>query len=133
MNATKEQIERGCELVYEKVTGKCWHKIAHRIGGGDWGENVSYPVNECEKCNKTGFTVKNMFTYDTANPPLSDSLDAWRPLWAVMDAYKHWEPYDREIGRILKREGIWTSFTYDPLHHLEAALRAINLYDEVMG
>jgi hypothetical protein len=114
-------IERACEVVYEEITGECWHKNkkGHR-----------FAAFHCGKC-KTDYT-------EADNPKLATSLDAWRPIWEAMD-YKLLHPYFNYLLEIsiadMHKRGIPVPaqhylFFATPLHHLEAALRMLG-HDEL--
>jgi hypothetical protein len=124
MKANKKDIERACQMVYEHFTGKCWHIIGLLL---------------CIECNKTVWDgIKK-------NPPLATSLDAWAEhIWPVMpndydfqeiyfsslcDQRGHVFPYYEDGTNSIDEFGMML-LSCKPLHHLEAALRAANLYDE---
>jgi hypothetical protein len=155
----KGNLDRASELVYEAVTGKCWHRKG----------TVIYRERELEICEKCKHLIRNMSRdggrhgpwYDYVislkrnnyragswkvidrlpNPPLATSLDAWAEhIWPVMDDEIK-VSYISTLGIITSPcwpdcpNGIacnyvdWNQQVATPLHHLEAALRALNLYD----
>jgi Zn finger protein HypA/HybF involved in hydrogenase expression len=107
-------IDRACEIVYERITGKCWHGVPIL-------DDERAPTKaQCPKCEDSmSYAVK-----DLNNPPLSFSLDAWRPIWEAMtedQRWKHIQSLDVVVGKWTRAHG----FMYAPLHHLEAALRML--------
>ena len=115
--------ERASELIYEAVTGKCWHKET----SSTYNPYGGHVFAKCS-CGHKWNAKRN------PNPPLSTSLDAWREIWDAMDKkqkHEHWTwlcevtrgedypptPLDREFY-------IWMS---TPLHHLEAAMRSLTV------
>lgn len=100
-----KHTERACELVYEALTGKCWHK--------------PNSIDFCDKCGERAI-----------NPDLANSLDAWRPLWERMDARQR-----ANHSIMLHRIKTGSMYVWDskPIHHLEAALRAIEVECEMCG
>lgn len=64
-NTPTEQGERAMGLVFERLTGKCWHRMGKAIAPG---------TRACEKCGEE-FGLSGPY-----NPALLTSLDAWRPL-----------------------------------------------------
>jgi len=138
-------IERAAALVYEAVTGKCWHDDLFYISG---------TLVNCRKCDE----VINISVHRHVNPPLAASLDAWRPLWEKMDSNMLWE-YSLELANLMTPEhaGLEHSlisftmgdcagdqddtlclearfghhfFRATPPMHLEAALRALGLVEK---
>lgn len=82
----KDYLEMACELVYEAITGECWHRY------GDIFQKIheAFRHSYC-KCGKCGHEI-GPYAYGTispyrtrANPPLATSLDAWKPLWEKID------------------------------------------------
>jgi hypothetical protein len=117
---TKEQTERACEAVYEAITGKCWHGFPA----------VCYHDDICNKCGDRLYIWKDgALARSNVNPPLSTSLDEWRPLWEAMTPEQLEEHWNHLCDTAAKRRYIWMAEAID---HLEAALRALDLYDEVM-
>jgi hypothetical protein len=115
---TKDQIERASELVYEAITGKCWHEFGPDESQG-WPNKGDWE-HTCKKCN-----AKIGSSYPSArwNPPLATSLDAWAEhIWPVMTEYQDrewWQYLDEVVSSDIP---IWKA---TPLHHLEAALRML--------
>lgn len=139
-NATKQDIERACEIVYEAITGKCWHVLECEGKKNNyvlvWVKRKKDYDYICSKCKKLLSDFPN-------NPPLSTSLDAWAEhIWPVMTD-EQWEiyidiicqlsgsSYDSINDGTISIEEYTQMFLLSPIkHHLEAALRALNLYDE---
>ena len=100
------------ELVYEKLTGGCWHGKYEKV----YGNTSSYGTSESIICGKCGAE------YNLKNPPLLHSLDPWRPLWEGMT------PLQR-VNHNIKLSQIQTGSMYmwdfQHHHHLEAALRTL--------
>ena len=137
-----DHTERACELVYEALTGECWHKYNRSWDGDQW---FISPNELCSKCGTRYYVWKgkNPTVLDRRNhnPDLVNSLDAWRLLWERME-YRN---YIEKLMDILGGEFIyhdtsfarynvvlvWSQFfalaTAQPIHHLEAALRAIEV------
>ncbi len=119
MNLT-DNSERASELVYEALTGECWHDAVK------WN-------SQCWKCSK----CKDIFRLSKPNPKLLTSLDAWRPLWERMDergllhVQELMEIVDPTVR--INKHGMYELITGElyllmqaqPIHHLEAALRAL--------
>ncbi len=125
ISANPDAGESACEMVYEALTGKCWHVPEFHIIE-DGMKPTTYTCNRC-----------GVNCYDDClpchNPDLLDSLDAWVPLWERMpdkDAYVkclidvlgnfHWEPEDYKplhVGRLL--------LEVKAHHHVETCLRTL--------
>jgi hypothetical protein len=129
INATKDQLDNACALVYEKVTGKCMHII------DKYGER-------CIKCKLTIFIDPKIAII---NPPLATLLDAWAEhIWPVMPTdFDYREAYMtslcEQMGHIFSYYEDGTNSIEDlyymlleckPIHHLEAALKALDLWDK---
>lgn len=124
----KELNERACELVFEALTGECWHR---------WEENKSDATFVCGKCegwfnNYTSRSkgVPNVQIYEgkngwPTNPDLLDSLDAWVPLWEMMGEDNKYE-YSGVLA-VIQGETKLFSWEAKPHHHLEAALRTLKV------
>jgi hypothetical protein len=101
---------RACQLVYEKLTGKCWHDDIHTVDD-----------DRIALCGKCGEQVVSEFN-EHANPPLLTSLDAWRPLWEGLSTEQK-DTIDDILG---KNMDYYYSWEAQPHHHLEAALRTLD-------
>jgi hypothetical protein len=125
---TQEQINKLCEAVYEGITGKCL---------ADEPDYIQWDCGECGamyfaySLRRNGCHCGNKDLIEAITcPPLSTSLDAWREhIWPHMtkpqsDFYDTW--LTSEVSRLWIFEATF-------LHHLEAAARAIGVYEEVMG
>lgn len=124
----KQAIELACSMVYEKLTGKYWHIEHHGQlydSDGRW-EGVVWACT----CGKVGYWIINEYPFDhykCINPPLATSLDAWRPIWEGMSDEQLFE-----YGELLMEASNYCLYDWmcEPIHHLEAALRASGLYEQ---
>lgn len=128
--------ERACELVYEALTGECWHTGKHAYNAGNilnpqinFNIPLTYPFmsRTFYACTKCKAIINGKFPHNW-NPQLLTSLDAWLPLWERMsppqkDAYTY--ALSEVIGSFIHMR-YWEP---QPHHHLEAALRALHLYE----
>jgi hypothetical protein len=108
-----DDLDRASELVYEAVTGKCWHK----------------PDKHDEICVKCKYV--NLDTgVSNDNPAIDYSLDMWQKyIWPVMTDAQRVLHDDALTGKFSDLTRGLYRWEHPPLHHLEAALRALNLYD----
>jgi hypothetical protein len=122
MKANKKDIERACQMVYEHFTGV--HECIYEYRG----MRGAFSQWECVACgNKT--SASHNLAEKPFNPPLATPLDAWAEhIWPVMGVFPA-RSYNRHLEDITGEEEIF-SWEARPLHHLEAALKAANLYDE---
>lgn len=105
----KQAIELACSMVYEKLTGKCWHKH----------DEVNRYAHNCLKCGE--------YTTAIINVPLATSLDAWAEhIWPVMNKMQQIE-LDREVETLLIQMYITD---LKPIYILKAALRVLGLYEQ---
>ena len=124
-NQPTEPGIRAMEMVYEKLTGECWH---------DWylAGDPAYPTNRCSKC--MGWLGEDNIKF---NPALLTSLDDWRPLWERMEvlgiAHAH-SLIEIILPRANKNEHgyyeliageFYLYMVAQPHHHLEAALKTL--------
>ena len=100
--------ERAMELVYEALTGECWH-----------GEGLI----RCPKCGAyDGFQIDP--DGSPCNLALLTSLDAWRPLWERMSQdHKLTNRFRDKLERYAPLN-FWLA---QPHHHLEVALRTLEV------
>lgn len=111
-----EAGELACSMVYEHITRKCWHIVIGERGGV--GGHV---VCSCGD-------VRNDIAHFSQNPPLATSLNAWTEhIWSVMDAVQR-----ANHSMMLNKIKTGSLYVWDskPIHHLEAALRACELYEQ---
>ena len=145
--------DRASELIFEAVTGKCWHKQEKR-------NNI--PLGACLKCKcaecphayiqqmskdvrdehiKWGddfngvlegvhYCCNNGLNCESLNPPLATSLDAWREIWDAMSD-EQWVEYEGNICAAISMDVPESPIRHivqaTPLHHLEAALRSLTV------
>ena len=123
-----DHIERACELVYEALTGKCWHDFSLSYDG-----DRKFAVTSdsfCTKCKVKKYLTPGKINFISfapnkyGNPDLANSLDAWRPLWERMDALQR---TNHQIALARIKTGSMYMWDFQPIHHLEAALRAIEI------
>jgi hypothetical protein len=114
-------IDKACEVVYERITGKCWHDFPDK-----W--------TICSKCSTPAYPYKGddkptlLEWVHVTNPPLATSLDAWaKHIWPVMPD-EQWDNYEVQVEiihlRYWKKTQKHLRFLR-PIMHLEAALRAL--------
>lgn len=126
MTASKQGIERACEIVYEAITGKCWHRWTNP----DTEAPEGLIIAKCSKCSHiTGGNSYAQLALAMMGPSLATSLDAWaKHIWPVMtDAQK--AMYGYMLCEIIGDDDAQT-YLATPLHHLETALRMLGKYDE---
>lgn len=105
-NPTTDEMER---IVYEAITGKCWH---------DFPVYILNNINDTKSCHKCGqlYTARRPIS----NPPLSTSIDAWHehifPVMSDEQKYNH----RAQLFFICNNDPIW-EFEATPMHHLTAA------------
>jgi hypothetical protein len=120
----KGNLDRASELVYEAVTEKCWHKFIE-LGIMKYMQG-SY-TNICNKCGEDDLHDNNASMVHI-NPPLATSLDAWREhIWPVMKS--RYQLSHKHTLHLREKHGKLWGIRSTALDHLEAALRALNLYD----
>ncbi len=122
-----EHLDRAKELVYEAITGECIHKC--NKGKIPLIPDVSY---SCAKCGESSYSIRVL-------PDLANSLDAWRPLWERMlkrplEKPDIIAPYQEHLfnrkhdTRVnVGSAAVTCALFAQPIHHLEAALRAIEV------
>ena len=110
-----DKLELAQRIVYEALTGKCWHTPKHKVY--DNGTEDAMVTIKCDKCDME-------LSFVTSNPDLVNSLDAWRPLWEGMDAIQR----ANHSIRLAKLEtGSLYMWDFKAIHHLEVALRSIKV------
>ncbi len=128
----KDHLDKARELVYEAITGKCWHTYARYYRKHVMTNEGTFNIAEAEhwpkmyEGNKCCTRCKQLSSSKNGNnPDLANSLDAWRPLWERMDEQLEYA-YHCVLSEIALKTGIPT-WKLQPIHHLEAALRAIEV------
>ena len=112
IKANPEAGELAMEMVYEKLTGKCWHRFKDQ-----------YDPVECEKCGKMWPGSSGC---PETPPRLLHSLDAWPPLWDRMTEVQKDAITDVFIQ--MTCDGILETSYYWEIpahHHLEACLTVL--------
>ena len=114
IKANPQAGELAMEMVYEKLTGKCWHLEGKT-------NTASLPDGVCKKC---GLWYEDWEKYPNIkkHPDLLHSLDAWVPLWKLLSDEQK-ERYYNALNDMWT-EGVY-QWEYEPPHHLEAALRTL--------
>ena len=106
-----EQGMRAMELVYEKLTGECWHR---------WDTTPNEEGIIDRACIKCGHKVMLWGeAIITPNPDLANSLDAWRPLLNAL-------PHDVFI-RVKKRVDARGKLPDEPMELLEDVMREVEV------
>jgi len=120
---------RAMELVYEALTGECWHRDVkrHELEKRAFGGYPIYEIGIQCACGDAVYSEKAFNIHLGMNPTLLTSLDAWRPLWERMDV-------EQKITHQKNLTLIWCDnpvevFYWEttPHHHLEAALRTLEV------
>lgn len=130
-NLSPEMIDKACAMVCDKL-GITWHKW---IRCDTEGNHVDKGLGFAHICacghQINSNTDKNPFHPCSINPPLATSLDAWAEhIWPMMTSMQiglHWN----ELRNIINRQDEYAfTFELNPLHHLEAALKSLGLWEE---
>ena len=117
IKANPEAGKLATKMVYEKLTGKCWHEKVMRTSM----DGFHHPESHCGKCGvHVMASVRVQVPACPNNPDLLHSLDAWRELWEMYEyKLKHAMNLHQAIpGNLCPWEA-------QPHHHLEAALRTL--------
>lgn len=117
--------ELAMELVFEALTGECWHDR----GDGKWTGLDTDML--CAKCLNRFYVWegKNPATLvrTNTNPDLLESLDAWIPLWERMSDYQIDRMHDMLTSIVCGNAFLAYSWLAKPHHHVEAALRTLEV------
>ena len=118
-----EQGIRAMEMVYEKLTGECWHEDEC-----EYSDDLA-SIHKCGKCGDSK-EIESQYTLTPVNPTLLTSLDSWRPLWERLEADKaeilplcpvSIDYYLKTLNKVLLNKRSIPK----PIHHLETALRTL--------
>ena len=148
-------IELAQQKVHEEITGECWHKWSEIQKAEVAWEIV---CTKCKKVIGLHAPLHGCFDNPPPNPPFATSLDAWAEhIWPYI-WNPNGIPIDKQVvsigdyaywvakccGAVVNRipegelEGLlhiditsaYFVATATPLHHLEAALRSLSLWDD---
>lgn len=115
------QIDRACELVWRHFTGQTpcdkWKQVSYGRAGG----TVLQKDCECDNCYPSISIGSIHGRIGKSYLKLSESLDAWRPIWEGMSDEQK-ERRDKTLMEMYANDEILWLTEATPLHHLEAAL-----------
>ena len=114
LDLTGKTLDRAQAIIYEAITGKCWHVVNPK--------HILRDPHHCPKCSSTTkVSYGRRRSGDMLDNPDLMTLDAWRiHIWPVMSD-EQWLKYSGNLIPII----IGKHRFAEPIHHIEAALRAI--------